>query len=319
MTEPISLALVFCTFQRNDKLAEALESLVTQAVPDGVEASVTVVDNSNDGQARALVEGFNGRWRFPVRWIEAHPPNISVARNAGVAATAEPYLVFLDDDETCAPGWFPALISAMRACERDVLVGPVLTEFEAPERASPSARQLFTRVHDWPLGTELFAYGPHKQATLSLATNNAVFKRATTLDGAQPFDLDFGNGGGEDFDLFCRIQKRGARVAWAPGFQVRSFVSAARCERDYLRKRAYAGGQAYAAAIARMAQAPQAERWRLRLLALVQLALLAFAAPGAMARGGHAWTDYLCRAEGVLGKISFGGIFPLYREGDRAG
>ena len=316
MTTPISLAIVLCTFNRNDLLREALESLVTQTIPDGVEAGVTVVDNSNDGAARATVESFAGRWRIPVRWIEAHPPNISVARNVGVAKTSEPFLVFLDDDETCEPGWFEALIAAMRACPADVLVGPVLSDYERPDLATPATRQLFTRALDLPLGAPLYAYGPNKQTTISLATNNAVFSRAATLDETGPFDLAFGDGGGEDFDLFCRIQQRGRSVRWMPDAKVRARVSATRCDPVYQRKRAFAGGQAYAAAIARLSARPLLERWRLRAVAAVQLALLTMRAPLAWAKGGHDAADHASRVAGVLGKLSFGGIFPLYRAND---
>ena len=68
---------------------------------------------------------------------------------------------------------------------------------------------------------------------------------------AEIFDPAFGKGGGEDYDLFCRLQRRGRRFVWLPEAAAREFVPASRCERAYLRRRFYAGGQAFAAAMAR--------------------------------------------------------------------
>jgi len=314
----LELAVIICTYKREDLLSRALDSLIAQDMSPTLRPAVYVVDNSDDGGAARVVAAAAARSAFPVHWLEAHPPNISVARNAGVRASAEDHVAFIDDDETAEPGWFNAVETAFRAHSFDVMFGGVEPDFEAPERVTPAILTLFSRRLAEPAGFELYAFGQKKLSTLSLATNNSLYRRASTLGDAEPFDPAFGNCGGEDYDLFCRLQKRGRRFGWAPQAVVREFVPASRCDRRYLFRRFYAGGQAAAAILARNATARvDHARWMLRARALVQAGLLALYFPVALAKGRAALTDYVFRFAGVFGKLSLGGLYPLYRSQDK--
>ena len=169
-------------------------------------------------------------------------------------------------------------------------------------------------------GCELHAYGPGRRGSTALATNNSIFRRSTALidDGSDLFDLVFGHGGGEDYDLFCRLQRRGCRFGWLPEAVVSEHVPEGRCDPDYLRRRFYAGGQAIATALARSSSRPGLARAVIRMKALVQATLLAGLAPVAILRGRHARLDHGYRLADALGKLSFGSIYPLYlRAGQR--
>ncbi|MFD1332144.1 glycosyltransferase family 2 protein, partial [Methylopila musalis] len=63
---------------------------------------------------------------------------------------------------------------------------------------------------------------------------------------------------------------------------------------------------------------PRATRWRVRAVAAVQTAALAALSPVVALRGRDAWADHTVRLAGVLGKLSFGGMYPVYREADAA-
>jgi succinoglycan biosynthesis protein ExoM len=313
MAPAADLAIVICTFHRNDLLCALLASLAAQAQPEGLSANIYVVDNSDEGVARETVVAAAQSSSLPVSWIGAHPANIAVARNAGVQAGAEKFVAFVDDDQTLEPGWLTAVGQAIQDESIDAWLGRVVGVFETPAAATPATRRLFSRDLDHPGGLELFAFGPKKSPDIALATNNAIFRRATTLDDAIVFDPAFGHGGGEDYDLFCRLQRRGRRFVWLPEAAAREFVPASRCDHAYLRRRFYAGGQAFAAAVARGGAAPVLSRWIIRGKSLVQAGLLACLAPALVFQGKQRRADYGFRWAGVLGKLSFGGIYPLYR------
>lgn len=311
-----SLAIVICTFKRPELLGQCLRSVAAQQRPQGSHGAINVyvVDNSDEGDAQEIVAGAAAESALPMRWLAAHPANISVARNAGVAAGREDFVAFIDDDQELEPGWLAAVFRAFADdCAADAWLGRVNGAFEAPERATAAIRNLFSRQIEEKSGFELFAFGPKKLRQISLATNNAIFRRATALTDSQIFDPSFGKGGGEDYDLFCRLQRRGRRFVWLAEAGVREFVPAARCERAYLRRRFYAGGQAFAAAISRNDDDPALSRWIIRAKAAVQAALLAGRAPACLFWGETARADYSFRWAGVLGKLSFGDIYPLYQ------
>ncbi|HRJ69987.1 MAG TPA: glycosyltransferase family 2 protein [Beijerinckiaceae bacterium] len=313
---PVSLTIILCTFHREALLRQALQSLLGQQVPRGCQVEIVVVDNSDAGTARSVVESLKSASPFPLRWIEAHPANISVARNAGVAAAATPFIGFLDDDQRVDPGWLEAVARAARNPDFDAHFGRNEARFETPERTTPAILQLFTRVLDAPAGTELFAMGPRKTPGITLATANSLFRRAAMLVGPGPFDPAFGAGGGEDYDLICRMQRRGSRFAWMPDAVASELVPASRCAPAYMRRRIYAGGQAYAAAVSNASDHPARMRWLMRLKAIVQAALMLPLFAVRAAQGRAALLDHGFAFAGVLGKIAFGAIHPLYRRVD---
>ena len=310
---PIELSLVICTFHREALLAKTLASICCQQCPSTLSVRVTVVDNSDEGTAAGVVERFNRDSPFNMRWIPAHPANIAVARNAGVKAGVSDYVAFLDDDNEMQPGWLVAVAEAISANSFDVYFGAYEAQFESPERATAAARQVFSRRFDFPAGHELFVMGPHQCRDSTLGTNNSIFRRDTLPMDPAPFDLAFGHGGGEDYDLLCRMQRDGRSFGWLPGAVAHEFVPTSRCDPAYLRRRFFVGGQTFAAGVAGSSARPRARRWWLRFKAVVQAVVLSARLPIEAWRGGDAFLDYSYRFAGVLGKMSFGEVFPIYR------
>lgn len=314
--EAIDLSIIICTYRREDLLGKALASIRAQAVPAGTKLTVVVADNSDDGSAAPVVAEADATSPFEVRYVEAHPANISVARNAGIRATTSPVIAFIDDDEELAPGWLAAVVTGLREHPHDVFFGGVDPLFETPDRVTPAIHTLFSRQIEAPAGQDVVALGKRSERVITVATCNSIFRRATTLTDDEPFNPRFGHAGGEDLDLFCRLQARGRRFGWLPGARVSEFVPAGRCDPAYLNRRFFAGGQVYAEAVAGNSQSPIMSRWWLRAKALVQLGLLTLRYPLIRRKGPAAQADFRYRWSGVLGKLSLGSLYPVYREAD---
>jgi succinoglycan biosynthesis protein ExoM len=296
----VSLDLCFAilTHKRNALLQAALDSVLAAERPKDFAVEIVVIDNSDAGEAAPVVA------KAGVRGLAAHPANISVARNAARGACRAPWLAFLDDDQTIAPDWFVEARRATRQTTADILFGAIVPRFEAPGLAGPSARKLFTRDLALAEGAPLLAFGPQRTRAAALTPGNALFRYETTL-AREAFDPAFGLAGGEDFDLFCRLQRQGRRFSWRPSLRASEFVPAARCDSAYLRRRFYAGGQVYAAAVARASGRPALARGGLRAKALLQALTLAPAAALGTDEARY-------RLAGALGKLSWGGLHPLY-------
>lgn len=314
--EAIDLSIILCTYRREELLGKALASIRAQAIPPGTQLTVVVADNSDDGSAASVVAAADAASPFEIRYVEAHPANISVARNAGIRATTSPFIAFIDDDEELAPGWLEAVVTGLRNHPHDVFFGGVDPMFETPDRVTPAIHTLFSRQIDAPSGQDVVALGKRRERVITVATCNSIFRRATTLVDAEPFNPRFGHAGGEDLDLFCRLQARGRRFGWLPDARVSEFVPESRCDPGYLRRRFFAGGQVYAEAVAGNSPSPVATRWWLRAKALVQLGLLALRYPLILRKGPAAQADFRYRWAGVLGKLSLGSLYPVYRESD---
>ena len=147
--------VVICTYNRPEPLLRAIGTARDQTLPPGHAAEVLVVDNSPDANAREAVTAMMAEPGLPLRYLSAPVPNISVARNAGVAASAGEFLVFLDDDERCEPGWLFGLLSTAEATGADLVFGAVLPEFPgSPPPWDPSGLT-YERKLSWPTGTRI--------------------------------------------------------------------------------------------------------------------------------------------------------------------
>ena len=314
-----SITIIICTFNRHELLRVALDSIAGLRNPNAVPLSVVVVDNSDDSNAIPLLEGMQSGFPWPLEAIAAHPANISVARNAGVAAASSADIVaFIDDDQKLDRGWLVAVMDAVEKHPHDVFFGKVDAQLETPERAGKTVRTLFSRQMDAPTGHEMFAMGPNKTKVVALATNNSIFRRATTLTDDVPFDPAFGNGGGEDFDLFCRLQRRGRRFAWLAEARAIEHVPASRCDPDYVAPRLYAGGQAYALAVSINSPVPVLERWRQRLIAVIQLGLMVPIWLRHINSTPAERAEVRFRTAAILGKLSFRTLKPIYSDEKRS-
>ncbi|MDE3174930.1 MAG: hypothetical protein KGM15_02335 [Pseudomonadota bacterium] len=150
-------------------------------------------------------------------------------------ASGAPWLAFLDDDQHVARDWFLEARRAINETSADALFGAIAPQFEDGAQPTSAAQKLFTRNLNALEGSALYAFGPHKTRGAALTPGNALL-RASALAQAR-FDPAFGLAGGEDFDLFCRLQRAGRRFAWRPSLRGFEFVPAARCEPAYLRRR----------------------------------------------------------------------------------
>ena len=310
-----SLTIIICTFNRHELLTRALDSIAALDQPEKLAVSVLVVDNSPDSNALPLVEKQSARFPFALTGIAARPANISVARNVGVAAATSEFIAFVDDDQEVEPDWLTEIEAVVLAFPHDVFFGSVVPKFEAPERADETLISTFSRTVDGPTGLDLFAIGKRKTRGVALGSGNSIFRRNTTLTDAQPFDLAFGNSGGEDTELFCRLQREGKRFGWAPLVRVHEYVPAARCEPDYLAERLFAGAQTFARSVSQNSPIPFLERLKQRAIGAIQLVLLLPQTLVSLSGSDANRTRLRYRRALALGKLTFAKPEPYRAEG----
>ena len=312
-------SIVICTFNRLALLQAAVESCLRDASPRGMPFEIVISDNSPSGHARAYADSLAAAGQ-PVRWVASSPPNISVARNAGLRFARAGLVAFLDDDLVVEPGWLDHLVETLDATGADVAVGPVRPRFAAgtapgwdPQGAS------FTRVLPFPSGTPIAAGGPGRVRGFAISTASSLWRRATCFTAEAPFDPAFGASGGEDLDAFLRLERQGRRFVWCAEAGVWESIPPTRTGLGYQLLRAYSGGQVFAAATLHHARAPLRRAAGILATGLAQLgagtlavlltALLRLASgPGGQPR----LVRHLLRTAAAAGKLTWWRKLPLY-------
>ncbi|GAA1147772.1 glycosyltransferase family 2 protein [Nesterenkonia lutea] len=243
MITPENAYVCVCTFRRPGPLAELLSSLRAQQTSAQHGAKVPqliVVDNSPAGEAAGQVSR-----QYPeARYVHEPRPGIAAARNAAVEAVPEEAeaVLFLDDDERAAPNWLNALLVCAEESGADTVSGPVISHFgeDPPAWLQESG---FIRRIDFPTGP-----WDHRPAT-----NNVLVRAAWFREAGFRFDEAFSFIGGEDSDLFGRMQAAGARSWWCAEAVVTEDVPTERLSPAWMRQRAVRAGHVRATKLMRRA------------------------------------------------------------------
>jgi len=295
MTHPC-ISVCIATYRRPQRLALVLADLRAQTLPV---TQVVVVDNDASRSAEDTVTHFRTQHPdgFELVYDTQLERNISLTRNVTVALAHGDWLAFIDDDERAPPDWLLTLYQAAQTHGADGVLGPVIPQLP-PDAPSWIARGDFYSFPRLPTG----AVVPLNQ----LRFGNVLLRGRTVRAEPGPFDPRFKLSTGEDGDMLLRLMAKGAKVIWCDEACVTEPVEPARLSLEWLRQRAYSGGQEYARKALSGNYGPMGPRQRMALALNATFKLLAALGMAAITlpAGRHRAAHWLIRAQANLGKLS---------------
>jgi len=214
----VSLTVAVCTRDREEELAQCLQSLLTNG-GEGRPLDVLVVDNgSKDDATRRVAESLGARYvREPL-------PGLDFARNRALRETEAEFVAFVDDDVRVDRGWLDALATALsEQPDAAVVTGLVL-----PLELETDAQILFEEYGGFRRGFQKIrfagAYLPgapfYPVAAGSFGAGCNMIVRRSAILGLGGFDEALDTGpplpGGGDLDIFYRVARAGMPIAYEP-------------------------------------------------------------------------------------------------------
>lgn len=202
-----SCAVIVPTLDRADAVRRVVLDVLRQAPLD---AEIVVVDQSSPEERARLRRWVEERADPRLSLLERDEAGLSAARNAGIAATTAPVVVFFDDDVTLDAGCVAFHVAAYTDPTVGGVVGRIREERLRSNAPSPTCRIGGDgRVH-----VGLDGDTPGEVDTVKGA--NMSFRRAA-LDDAGPFDTAYrGTSLLEDADLSTRVARAGWRLVYVP-------------------------------------------------------------------------------------------------------
>lgn len=194
------ISVVVPAYNRESTIAQTLDSLLAQT--HRCWEVIVVDDGSSDATAERVEE--YARRDERVRIYRQANKGVSAARNAGIARASHPWLFFLDADDWIVPTAFAALLQASSSSDEidAVYAGYVRVDEkgrETRERRPAHAEDLF------PAFTQMCAFAIH-----------ACLVRTDLVRAVDGFDETLVTC--EDWDLWQRIARSGARFATIPDY-----------------------------------------------------------------------------------------------------
>lgn len=233
-----------CTFRR-PAVVETLASLSRQILPPGLRLRAIVADNDETPSAEARVRDAAATLGLAVHYVHAPARNISIARNACLAAADARWFAFLDDDEAASPGWIAALIAEAEQGGWDAVLGPVKAIYgdDAPR---------------WVATGDFHSTAPVRVGGRILKgyAGNVLIRREAVVQRGLRFDETLGRQGGEDDDFFYRLTDTGGRIGFAPEAVAYEAVPPGRASLKWLLTRSFRTGQTHGARLSQRHRGP---------------------------------------------------------------
>lgn len=201
----MTVAVVVPSHDRCGPLTRLLDALARQTAP--IAEVAVVLDGSTDGSAAMLAAR---RDPFPLRWVHQPQRGAAAARNAGVALTSAPLVLFLDDDVVPEPDCIARHLARHDGSARAVVGDcPIVL----PERPRP---------HDlsgwawWLDFNHQRAAGARRSTSYRDVCSGNLSVRRSDLVAVGGFDEGFAGYGGEDWELGVRLLAAGVEVVVEP-------------------------------------------------------------------------------------------------------
>lgn len=214
-------SVAVCTRNRWARLQVTLACLGRQSWPGAWE--LLVVDNASSDRTAAELGPLLSSLPVPACRLQEPRVGIAAARNRALHAARAPWLLFLDDDTSCGPGWLAAYAGALAEPRGVVAAGGRILAGLPPDTEAWLA-ELYTVRMGGPAGW--FDLGEQPMPLPSAITTQLPFGANMALDVARAraaggFDEALGWGGrkglpGEETDLIERMLAAGGRALYLP-------------------------------------------------------------------------------------------------------
>ncbi len=229
------ISLVIATYNRGERLAVTLDSLVGQTLSRS-EWELVVVDNNSDDNSAEVVRRFaelNPRYFFETR------QGVSYARNRGIAESRGEWIVFIDDDVIMPADFLETYAKFIASHPEAVAIGGRIVP--RPEADPPRwmSRYPMTAIGG---GCD---YGKREffpRSKSVVGANNALSRRIVEIVG--DYNPALGRSGrtllsGEEKDLSQRIVAAGYRIHYLGDAWLYHLVPEGRMTREYFTKLCY--------------------------------------------------------------------------------
>lgn len=205
------IAVAICTYKRNEPLAVLLNALTACAerVNDRAAVGVAIVDDSADGEARAVAERFADSFELGLAYRVSGKQNISIARNLALEAALEigDWIAMTDDDCEPPPQWLEAFLDLQEESGADAVTGRM------ERRVPPDSPRWLTQQPFLELGLEDQRDGAKIDTA---ATHNSMISGAWLRQHSEiRFDPQFGVIGGEDMVFFRAARAAGLHIRYS--------------------------------------------------------------------------------------------------------
>ena len=238
----IDASVVVCTFNGESRIIRTLSSLVEQRYhKDAYE--IIVIDNNSTDRTSELVNSFIlNHPEYNIRYFLEKPQGLSYARNRGIKESRGKVVAFIDDDAEADRNWLSRIVVTFEKNHVECVGGRVQGVFLENKKPEWLHKDLlpFLGIIDYGGRKRSLSY-PRYPFGVNIAFKRSVFENIGM------FETRLGRKGacllsGEEAALCCEMEKKGAKILYAPDILVYHNISSERLTRTWFKQRAFYQG-----------------------------------------------------------------------------
>lgn len=236
----LRLSLIVATYNRAESLITALQSVVEQTAPKEEWECVVVNNNSTDDTAARFKTFAEAHPDVQLRMVDEQRQGLSYARNRGIGESEGEYIAIIDDDERIAPDFIASYIALFDSTSDAMAAGgPIVAEYPSgkprwmscfTERPIANTMYFGDKVTLFPAGR--IPGGGNMAIRRSAIRRYGVFDTSLGYVGEQLI-------GGEECDLFERLQIAEAKYYYVPGAVMYHIIPKEKLTQEYLSRLSY--------------------------------------------------------------------------------
>lgn len=237
------LSVIFCTYNREKYIYNALRSIAEQDfLPDNYE--IVLVNNNSTDSTESICEQFQKDYPLiHFNYFVETNQGLSYARNRGVKESEGKILVFVDDDATVFDGYLSSIDAFFAQYPHAVACGgPIFPvyEVEKPKWLSHYTEQLIGGALYEGNQTKAFNRGKYPGG------GNSAF-RSEVFDKYGLFNVELGRKGtgligAEEKDLYDRLTKGNETFYYLPQMGIHHYIPEKKLTESHFRELTYSIG-----------------------------------------------------------------------------
>lgn len=235
METTVKISVVICTYNRQQYIVDALESLKNQTLNKN-EFETIVVNNNSPDDTEVIVKNYiNTHPGLNLIYLLETKQGASFARNTGAAIAKSGLLVFMDDDAIAEPDYLEKIIEFYETHPDVSGLGGRIIPIYIPAKPEWMSHFVSSLVGNFDYSKNIEEFKPGKYP---LESNMIIRKEDFNLVNGFNTELPGVKGtlriGGEGKDFFLRLQNEGKRIFYDPDIIVHHVVEVNKLTSEYM-------------------------------------------------------------------------------------
>ncbi len=226
----MKVSVIICTYNREQHIGRALESLIPQTASKDEYEIVVVDNNSTDGTSQ-IIQNFKQKYPdYHIQTTVETNQGLSFARNKGIELAKGEIISFIDDDAIAREDFVEKIITNTQAFPNHYAFGgkvlPKYENGETPEWMSPYIERIISIVD---MGDKIKSFGKTYPVGCNMFFRKEIFDKIGNFNTRLRLRSD-------DKYIFMKIKEAGYEVLYFPDVVVQHFIDTFRTTQEYVVK-----------------------------------------------------------------------------------